>query len=249
MSKMKWKPLPDGAVNMDQHRRKLKSWMRKQEQLLYAITARGLVSTHRSACSLAAFLLAVRFRYICFCILLNLAEDIAIEKKMCKRGIVEFLGKGEQGAVMHAPYMGSHTRLLNLGTTCSADAGQAQPEATAARGQLFEETVHLRGEHAQHGHAERCREALQVCALQPGATAEGNYACTRVYTAPPPHTPRVYHQKQGVLRLLFNLSFEPKLRDVMLSNSLVPKLVSLLKLVPFRAITLRLLYHIRFVLQ
>lgn len=34
MSKMKWKPLPDGAVNMDQHRRKLKSWMRKQEQLL-----------------------------------------------------------------------------------------------------------------------------------------------------------------------------------------------------------------------
>lgn len=68
------------------------------------------MSTHLSACSLTAFPLAVRFRYICFCILLNLAEDIAIEKKMCKRGIVEFLGKGEQGAVMQAPYLGSHTR-------------------------------------------------------------------------------------------------------------------------------------------
>lgn len=70
----------------------------------------------------------------------------------------------------------------------------------------------------------------------------------RVCTAPLTHHV-CPHQNQGVLRLLFNLSFEPKLRDVMLSNSLVPKLVSLLKLVPFRAITLRLLYHIRFVLQ
>lgn len=70
--------------------------------------------------------------------------------------------------------------------------------------------------------------------------------CTQ---GPPSHTTCVPTKNQGVLRLLFNLSFEPKLRDVMLSNSLVPKLVSLLKLVPFRAITLRLLYHIRFVLQ
>lgn len=50
---------------------------------------------------------------------------------------------------------------------------------------------------------------------------------------------------QAVLRLLFNLSFEPSNRDIMVQNGLLRKLVSLLKLPPFRAVTIRLLYHIR----
>ena len=50
---------------------------------------------------------------------------------------------------------------------------------------------------------------------------------------------------QAVLRLLYNLSFEPSNRDIMVQNGLLRKLVSLLKLPPFRAVTIRLLYHIR----
>jgi hypothetical protein len=49
---------------------------------------------------------------------------------------------------------------------------------------------------------------------------------------------------QVTLRLMFNLSFDPELRDLMVEASLIPKLVELLKRPPFRAITLRLLYHL-----
>jgi hypothetical protein len=49
---------------------------------------------------------------------------------------------------------------------------------------------------------------------------------------------------QVTLRLLFNLSFDPEMRDLMVEASLIPKLVELLKRPPFRAITLRLLYHL-----
>ena len=49
---------------------------------------------------------------------------------------------------------------------------------------------------------------------------------------------------QATLRLLFNLSFDQACRQVMLDVGMLPKLVDLLKLAPFRAKTIRLLYHL-----
>lgn len=57
---------------------------------------------------------------------------------------------------------------------------------------------------------------------------------------------RCNHDKtvQTALKLLFNLSFDPELRDLLVRNSLIPKLVELLKKPPFRALSLRILYHL-----
>lgn len=57
---------------------------------------------------------------------------------------------------------------------------------------------------------------------------------------------RCNHDKtvQMALKLLFNLSFDPALRELLVKNSLIPKLVELLKKPPFRALSLRILYHL-----
>lgn len=49
---------------------------------------------------------------------------------------------------------------------------------------------------------------------------------------------------QAILRLFFNLSFDSGAREIMVKNSLIPKLVDLLKRAPFRALSLRILYHL-----
>nr|CCA26595.1 kinesinassociated protein putative [Albugo laibachii Nc14] len=49
---------------------------------------------------------------------------------------------------------------------------------------------------------------------------------------------------QMSLKLLHNLSFDPQQRDVLVKNSIIPKLVTLLKKPPFRASSLRILYHL-----
>ncbi|OQR96911.1 kinesin-associated protein [Thraustotheca clavata] len=49
---------------------------------------------------------------------------------------------------------------------------------------------------------------------------------------------------QIALKFLFNLSWDARVRESMVKNSLVPSLVELLKKPPFRALTLRLLYHL-----
>jgi len=49
---------------------------------------------------------------------------------------------------------------------------------------------------------------------------------------------------QAALRLLFNLSFDKDCRKVMVDAGMLPKLVGLLKKAPFRAKTIRLLYHL-----
>ena len=48
----------------------------------------------------------------------------------------------------------------------------------------------------------------------------------------------------NTLKLLFNLSFDPAVREQMVKSGLVPKLVQLLKTPAFRARTLKLLYHL-----
>ncbi|CCI45460.1 unnamed protein product [Albugo candida] len=54
------------------------------------------------------------------------------------------------------------------------------------------------------------------------------------------------HEKtiQMSLKLLHNLSFDPQQRDLLVKNSIIPRLVILLKKPPFRASTLRILYHL-----
>ena len=47
-----------------------------------------------------------------------------------------------------------------------------------------------------------------------------------------------------MLRLLLNLSFDPRAKDLMVRHSLIPKLVGLLKQPPYRGNTLRILYHL-----
>ena len=46
------------------------------------------------------------------------------------------------------------------------------------------------------------------------------------------------------LRLLFNLSFDPEVRDQMVKASMIPKMVELLKIPPFRSFLLKILYHL-----
>eukprot|EP00941_MAST-03F_sp_MAST-3F-sp1_P006015 g6015.t1 len=48
----------------------------------------------------------------------------------------------------------------------------------------------------------------------------------------------------ATLRLLFNISFDPEARQIMVEQSLIPRLVGLLKQPQFRAIVLRLMYHL-----
>ena len=49
---------------------------------------------------------------------------------------------------------------------------------------------------------------------------------------------------RATLRLCYNLSFVAAQRAAMAAGGLVPKFVELLKRPPFRAVTLRLLYHL-----
>jgi len=46
------------------------------------------------------------------------------------------------------------------------------------------------------------------------------------------------------LRLLFNLSFDPEIRQKISAAGMIPKLVELLKAAQFRSILLRILYHL-----
>lgn len=46
------------------------------------------------------------------------------------------------------------------------------------------------------------------------------------------------------LRLLFNLSFDPEIRQKISTNGMIPKLVELLKVAQYRSILLRILYHL-----
>jgi hypothetical protein len=49
---------------------------------------------------------------------------------------------------------------------------------------------------------------------------------------------------QTALRLLFNLSFDPEIRERVSAIGMIPKLVELLKVAQYRSILLRILYHL-----
>lgn len=49
---------------------------------------------------------------------------------------------------------------------------------------------------------------------------------------------------QSVLRLVFNLTFDTKLCEQMVTLGLLPRLTQLLREPAFRAVTLKILYHL-----
>eukprot|EP00644_Phytophthora_capsici_P008094 jgi/Phyca11/554082/estExt2_Genewise1Plus.C_PHYCAscaffold_580193 len=157
--------LHDMLTKLDREKKRNKKRMKKQDQLLY----------------------------VCFSVLLNLAEDIHTERKMVKRKIVLFL-----------------TKLLD----------RVAPDLVILtiiflkKLSIFEENKDVMVELAV---VEKLVRYLN---------------CSHDKTI------------QTALKLLFNLSFDSTLREVLVRNSLIPKLVDLLKKPPFRALSLRILYHL-----
>ncbi|KAJ0402145.1 hypothetical protein P43SY_000460 [Pythium insidiosum] len=148
----------DEREKLEREKRRNKKRLKKQDQLLF----------------------------VCFSLLLNLAEDIHTERKMVKRKIVSFL-------VKMLDRVDPDLAILTL--------------AFLKKLSIFEEN----------------KDAMVEL-----ATVE------KLLTA----------LLQMALKLIFNLSFDPALREVLVKNSLIPKLVDLLKKPPFRALSLRILYHL-----
>lgn len=134
-----------------------------------------------------------RLLFAVFHVLINLAEDANVEKKMVKRGVIDFLLLLLQR---------SSANLLIIVT------------AFLKKLSVFEENV------------------AQI--VQGGAVAG------LVRALPCSNDPLMH----VTLRCLFNLSFDAAARTAMMEASLLPKLAELLKKAPFRARTLRLLYHL-----
>ncbi|KAE9359169.1 Kinesin-associated protein 3 [Phytophthora fragariae] len=131
--------------------------------------------------------------YVCFSVLLNLAEDIHTERKMVKRKIVQFLTKLLDRV---APDLVILTIIFLKKLSIFEENKDAMVELT-----VVEKLVRYLN----------CNHDKTI---------------------------------QTALKLLFNLSFDPGLREVLVRNSLIPKLVELLKKPPFRALSLRILYHL-----
>ncbi|POM70749.1 Kinesin-associated protein [Phytophthora palmivora] len=155
----------DILAKLDREKKRNKKRMKKQDQLLY----------------------------VCFSVLLNLAEDIHTERKMVKRKIVLFLTKLLDRVAPDLVIL-TITFLKKLS--------------------IFEEN----------------KEAMVELTVVEKLVRYLN--CNHDKTI------------QTALKLLFNLSFDPALREVLVRNSLIPKLVDLLKKPPFRALSLRILYHL-----
>ena len=158
------KPLPK-VVDINKETTRMKRMMRKQESLLY----------------------------VCFCMLLNLAVDEDIKRKMVNKGIVKYLVP-----LLDRP----NPKLLLL-------------------------VVNF-------------LRALPACIMEIGELG----AVAKLANYVPCNLPELL---RSVLKLLFNLSFEERNREAMVNQGLLRKLVALLKQAPLRAITIRLLYHIRYV--
>ncbi|TMW57386.1 hypothetical protein Poli38472_003311 [Pythium oligandrum] len=150
---------------LDREKRRNKKRMKKQDQLLY----------------------------VCFSVLLNLAEDIHTERKMVKRKIVAFLGK-------MLDRVDPDLVILTIGFLKKLSIFEENKDAMVELGAIERLLRYVRCNHDK--------------TIQMG------------------------------LKLLFNLSFDPSLREVLVKNSLIPKLVDLLKKPPFRALSLRILYHL-----
>lgn len=128
-----------------------------------------------------------------FYILLNLAEDFTMERKMVKKDLIQFLIEmlSRRGA-----------DLLILSVT-------------------FLKKLSIFAEN---------KDIMQECGIVSKLSAFLPCSSQALVTA--------------ALRLEFNLSFDPELREKMIENGHLPKMVTLLKTGAFRARTLKVLYHL-----
>ncbi|DAZ95166.1 TPA: hypothetical protein N0F65_012420 [Lagenidium giganteum] len=155
----------DALSKFEREKKRNKKRMKKQDQLLY----------------------------VCFSVLLNLAEDIHTERKMVKKKIVVYLAKMLDRVAPDLVIL-TITFLKKLSIF-------EENKDTMIELNVIEKLIRY----------VRCNHDKTI---------------------------------QMSLKLLFNLSFDPALREVLVKNSLIPKLVDLLKKPPFRALSLRILYHL-----
>jgi len=134
-----------------------------------------------------------RLLYLSFYMLLNLAEDVGVERKMKKKNIVVYLVKMLDR---------SNVELLILAIT-------------------FLKKLSIYKENK-----EKMAECKIVDKLAKFVPVRNDVLL------------------MSVLRLLHNLSFDAPLRDAMVRNGLVPKLVDMMTLARFQPVVLGLLYHI-----
>jgi len=136
-----------------------------------------------------------RLLFVALHVLINLAEDVSVERKMVKRELVQML-----------------SQLLNRRTPDTLLLILAFLKKLS----IFEENKSL------------------MC--QPDVGMIYNLAA---------FLPTSHNQvTTSALRLLFNLSFSKECRQAMIAVGMIPKLVDMLKKAPFRAKTIRLLYHL-----
>ena len=131
--------------------------------------------------------------FVGFYILLNLAEDISVERKMVKKGLIDNL--------MLAAERNS-SDLLVLTVTFLKKLS------------VFEENKNV----LKQKNILQLLSKFIPCSSQPLMNI--------------------------TLRLIFNLSFDVEIRELAVQYGMIPKLVSLLKVPPFRGRALKLLYHL-----
>lgn len=134
-----------------------------------------------------------RLLAVCFNVLLNVAEDVSIEKKMKKRGVCSYLCQMLER---------SNLELLLVSIMFLKKLS------------IFKENI------------------LQM--------KENNIVFKLSRFMAHGQNDSLMHL---AMRLMFNLSFDPELRDAMADHSMIPKLVELLKIAAFRPTVLKLLYH------
>jgi hypothetical protein len=163
--RIKLKPLPEGRVDVVKERRKAKLLSRRQERLLFP----------------------------CIHLLLNLAEDDELERKMCRRGVIGLLLP-----MLDRP----HRELLMLASTFLRKLS------------LIEEN----------------KDTMAAMGIVRKIGRWLNSGDTMLTVS--------------MLRLLFNLTFDGGLCSEITRSGLLPRIAVLLREAPFRAVTLRILYHI-----
>ena len=140
-------------------------------------------------------LLLRNFYLVCFTILLNIAEDLQIERKIKKRKIISYLIKMlERDNISLLEIVFKFLKKLSI--------------FAENKNEMFEE--------------EKIVQNLQR------------------------YVPCPHHQSicEVVLKLILNLSFDPKIRAQFDSMGFIPRIVSLLKHAPFRGLTLKVLYQL-----
>jgi len=172
--------------------------------------------------------------WACLHTLLHLAENLDVERKMCKRGIVQLilplLVKGRENCRL---------QLLAINFLRKLSIFEENKNAMVALGagpllvDLLPSPEDSSGRKAGGGSKKGGGG---------GSTATAGGAESTATTAPP--SPLLLELRASVLHLMFNLTFDPTMCASFLHCGTVPKAASMLRLTPFRLPGLKLLYRL-----